>query len=57
MLVWPQGLWGLAWRERPDLAPLPVFVRGVEDYRRIEPDFFLVKDGKIAEWTDYVVRT
>jgi hypothetical protein len=26
-------------------APLPVFVRGGETYRRIEPDFVLVKDG------------
>src|SRR5262249_3271568 len=29
------------------LAPLPVFVRGGEAYRRIEPDFVLVKDGLI----------
>ena len=26
-------------------APLPVFVRGGESYRRIEPDFFLVFGG------------
>src|SRR5581483_11778196 len=26
-------------------APLPVFVRGGDTYRRIEPDFFIVKSG------------
>ncbi len=26
-------------------APLPVFVRGGQEYRRIEPDFVIVKDG------------
>lgn len=26
-------------------APLPVFVRGGEDYKRIEPDFVIIKDG------------
>jgi very-short-patch-repair endonuclease len=26
-------------------APLPVFVRGGENYRRVEPDFFLVHGG------------
>jgi len=26
-------------------APLPVFVRGGKDYRRIEPDFVILKDG------------
>jgi very-short-patch-repair endonuclease len=26
-------------------APLPVFVRGGETYRRIEPDFVVLKDG------------
>ncbi len=26
-------------------APLPVFIRGGESYRRIEPDFFIVQDG------------
>jgi len=26
-------------------APLPVFVRGGKEYRRIEPDFVVVKDG------------
>ena len=29
-------------------APLPVFVRGGKDYRRIEPDFIVVKDGMVA---------
>jgi hypothetical protein len=29
------------------IAPLPVFVRGGEDYRRIEPDFILVEDGTV----------
>jgi very-short-patch-repair endonuclease len=26
-------------------APLAVFIRGGENYRRIEPDFYIVKDG------------
>ncbi|MGG4141748.1 hypothetical protein ABEW34_01345 [Paenibacillus algorifonticola] len=26
-------------------APLPVFIRGGQTYNRIEPDFFIVKDG------------
>jgi hypothetical protein len=29
-------------------APLPVFVRGGNEYRRIEPDFIVVKGGMIA---------
>jgi hypothetical protein len=29
-------------------APLPVFVRGGREYRRIEPDFVVVKGGMIA---------
>lgn len=29
-------------------APLPVFVRGGKDYRRIEPDFIIVKDGMVS---------
>jgi hypothetical protein len=29
-------------------APLPVFVRGGETYRRIEPDFVILKDGIIV---------
>src|SRR5579863_1875377 len=28
-------------------APLPVFVRGGAEYRRIEPDFIIVKDGMV----------
>lgn len=28
-------------------APLPVFVRGGADYKRIEPDFIILKDGVI----------
>lgn len=28
-------------------APLPVFVRGGAEYRRIEPDFIIVKDGVV----------
>jgi hypothetical protein len=26
-------------------APLAVFIRGADSYRRIEPDFFIVRDG------------
>ncbi len=26
-------------------APLPVFVRGGKQYKRIEPDFVIIKDG------------
>jgi hypothetical protein len=29
-------------------APLPVFIRGGKNYRRIEPDFIVVKDGMVA---------
>jgi hypothetical protein len=29
------------------VAPLPVFVRGGETYRRIEPDFVIIKDGVV----------
>jgi hypothetical protein len=29
-------------------APLPVFVRGGNSYKRIEPDFIVVKGGMIA---------
>jgi hypothetical protein len=49
---------GLLFRSQPEIylyqalkalgvsfAPLPVFVRGGEAYRRIEPDFVLLKDG------------
>jgi len=51
---------GLLFRSQPEIflykalkslgisfAPLPVFVRGGESYKRIEPDFFLVKDGVV----------
>ena len=49
---------GLLFRSQPEInlyrefkalgitfAPLPVFIRGGETYRRIEPDFVLFKDG------------
>lgn len=49
---------GLLFRSEPEInlykalkslgvsfAPLPVFIRGGKDYRRIEPDFVIVKDG------------
>jgi len=49
---------GLLFRSQPEIffyialkslgvsfAPLPVFIRGGESYKRIEPDFFLVKEG------------
>jgi hypothetical protein len=29
-------------------APMPVFVRGGNSYRRIEPDFVVVKGGMVA---------
>lgn len=29
-------------------APLPVFIRGGKDYRRIEPDFVVIRDGMLA---------
>ncbi len=51
---------GLLFRSQPEInlyqalkpigvsfAPLPVFVRGGESYRRIEPDFIVVKNGMI----------
>lgn len=51
---------GLLFRSQPEIflyqalkalsvsfAPLPVFVRGGAEYRRIEPDFVIVKDGII----------
>ncbi|MEG4494144.1 hypothetical protein [Microcoleus sp. D3_18_C4] len=28
-------------------APLPVFIRGGEEYKRIEPDFVIVKNGVV----------
>lgn len=49
---------GLLFRSQPEIffykavkslgvsfAPLPVFIRGGEKYQRIEPDFFIIKDG------------
>jgi hypothetical protein len=49
---------GLLFRSQPEInlysalkeagvsfAPLPVFVRGGKEYRRIEPDFVVLKDG------------
>ena len=51
---------GLLFRSQPEIllyqalkstgvsfAPLPVFVRGGDEYRRIEPDFVLLKDGVV----------
>jgi hypothetical protein len=49
---------GLLFRSQPEInlyralkalgvsfAPLPVFIRGGDSYRRIEPDFVIIKDG------------
>lgn len=49
---------GLLFRSEPEIylykalkpvgvsfAPLPVFIRGGKEYRRIEPDFVIIKDG------------
>ncbi|MBD2294674.1 hypothetical protein H6G06_14590 [Anabaena sphaerica FACHB-251] len=49
---------GLLFRSQPEIylyegfkrlgvpfAPLAVFIRGGQDYRRIEPDFLIIKDG------------
>lgn len=30
-------------------APLPVFIRGGRDYRRLEPDFLVIKDGYVFQ--------
>ncbi len=51
---------GLLFRSQPEIhlykafkclgvtfAPLPVFVRGGDSYRRIEPDFIVLKDGLV----------
>lgn len=51
---------GLLFRSQPEInlytalkaagvsfAPLPVFVRGGKEYRRIEPDFVILKDGLV----------
>jgi very-short-patch-repair endonuclease len=37
----------LLFRSAPEVtfAPLPVFVRGGKQYKRIEPDFVIIKDG------------
>jgi hypothetical protein len=56
--VAPRMCDGLLFRSQPEInlyrafkalgitfAPLPVFIRGGETYRRIEPDFVLFKDG------------
>lgn len=56
--VAPRTCDGLLFRSQPEIllykafkaqgvsfAPLPVFVRGGEEYRRIEPDFVVLKDG------------
>jgi hypothetical protein len=56
--VAPRVCDGLLFRSQPEIhlyrafkalgitfAPLPVFIRGGETYRRIEPDFVLFKDG------------
>lgn len=56
--VAPLTVDGLLFRSQPEIhlyralkahgvsfAPLPVFVRGGDNYRRIEPDFFLVSGG------------
>ena len=53
---------GLLFRSQPEVflyqalkaegiafAPLPVFIRGGSTYRRIEPDFILVKDGIVLQ--------
>ncbi len=56
--VAPKERDGLLFRSQPEIflyealksagisfAPLPVFIRGGDSYRRIEPDFILIKDG------------
>jgi hypothetical protein len=56
----PRSLDGLLFRSQAEMhlygalkncgvafAPLPVFIRGGEKYRRIEPDFILIKDGVV----------
>ncbi len=56
----PRTCDGLLFRSQPEIylyralkalgvsfAPLPVFIRGGEQYRRIEPDFVLLKDGVV----------
>jgi len=54
----PRECDGLLFRSQPEIylykalkslgvsfAPLPVFIKGGESYRRIEPDFVVIKDG------------
>lgn len=54
----PRSCDGLLFRSEPEIylykalkaegvsfAPLPVFIRGGKEYRRIEPDFVIIKDG------------
>ena len=56
----PKTCDGLLFRSEPEInlykalkargvsfAPLPVFIRGGEEYRRIEPDFVILKDGMV----------
>jgi hypothetical protein len=56
----PRMIDGLLFRSQPEInlyralkplgvsfAPLPVFVRGGETYRRIEPDFLIIKEGVV----------
>ncbi len=55
-----RSLDGLLFRSQPEInlynalktngvsfAPLPVFIRGGSSYRRIEPDFVIIKDGVV----------
>lgn len=59
--VAPRMCDGLLFRSQPEInlyramkalgitfAPLPVFIRGGETYRRIEPDFVIIKDGAVV---------
>lgn len=58
----PHRLDGLLFRSKPEMllyealkalgipfAPLPVFLRGGKEYRRIEPDFIVVKQGIVVQ--------
>lgn len=58
----PHRLDGLLFRSKPEMllyealkaigvpfAPLPVFLRGGKQYRRIEPDFVIVKQGIVVQ--------
>ena len=59
--VAPLSADGLLFRSQPEInlyyalkskgvsfAPLPVFIRGGEEYRRIEPDFVIIREGLIG---------